>query len=961
MWEEAQEGDSNAATATATANRQPSEQTSDESQRPSAKAVKKAKKLALQGELSRAVEALEHTSVADPTRQDILTELYALHEPHAATEAEAPPMPDLPHDLDTNEKYEYKLRAIEVPGRHGQTITVDSVEWVKNRLRNNKAASLTGMRYEHIKAMPTSLLSKLTKALLNNQVPEEVRDILTSAKLIAIHKNKDTASTAIRPIAVGEAIRRFAGKVQMAQEKTHLKDLMLQVNALGVAVPGGLEYAFHATRMMLDKVDDDEVLARYDTDLNTRPASEPSAQGSGICQIDFTRAFQTFSRARAFTEIEEKSPHLLRFFVLQYYQPSQLLVTWKAACVARIWSQWGSQQGDVLGGVYFFYGTASFARQLRQICPNVLKTWIVDDLTLAGAGEELAATVDFIAEEGPRHGLLMAAKQGSKVVHSRPATGADPGDTNQWETHLCQRHGFVSQPQGLTRLLGAPLGQDDFVASQTKKHVDAKLNSVRKLRYLHDTQIEYLLLTYCYATRVTHLTRLVPPHLLTEAVEAYEKWIRPELARLADCDPESLDDLTFDLAKLPIADGGLALQDLAEMAPGAYCAAMGDVARLNADINDVAPAPPSAAIQQQLDTGDAHLRRAITTLSDKLSQGTHTINSIACPDATHVHEMPSQRRFNKPILKAKAARILDQIDTQNHRNRNSQGTNAALANETAERRKRKVWLRSQQGHGAGAQFRAIPTAPCFRAEPWVYSVMLADRLRLPIRGLQQHTCHANCQQPAGTHGDHLDHCVYGSGHTARHDKVRDVIAEMHRTLLRDRAVTTEALDLLPGAGDYRPADVAPSLYPGDNKPKALDIYIGSVVQETGWHPNKNPTLDPLKPLNDAETRKKDLDATKVIQAGLTPQQVQYEKVVLAFATTGAWGRGALAWRKDFLKAFNKVHEGAQPTMDDLDLDTNWNALSPLEYYTQRIAFSIAYHRAFLRVRRRWSTTTVTVA
>ena len=41
-------------------------------------------------------------------------------------------------------------------------------------------------------------------------------------------------------------------------------------------------------------------------------------------------------------------------------------------------------------------------------------------------------------------------------------------------------------------------------------------------------------------------------------------------------------------------------------------------------------------------------------------------------------------------------------------------------------------------------------------------------------------------------------------------------------------------------------------------------------------------------------------------------------------------------------------------MDDLDLDTNWNALSPLEYYTQRIAFSIAYHhRAFLRVRRRW--------
>ena len=56
-----------------------------------------------------------------------------------------------------------------------------------------------------------------------------------------------------------------------------------------------------------------------------------------------------------------------------------------------------------------------------------------------------------------------------------------------------------------------------------------------------------------------------------------------------------------------------------------------------------------------------------------------------------------------------------------------------------------------------------------------------------------------------------------------------------------------------GTGDYRPAGVAPRLYPGDGKLKALDIYAGSIVQETGWHPNKNPTLDPLTPLNDAET------------------------------------------------------------------------------------------------------------
>ena len=37
------------------------------------------------------------------------------------------------------------------------------------------------------------------------------------------------------------------------------------------------------------------------------------------------------------------------------------------------------------------------------------------------------------------------------------------------------------------------------------------------------------------------------------------------------------------------------------------------------------------------------------------------------------------------------------------------------------------------------------------------------------------------------------------------------------------------------------------------------------------------------------------------------------------------------------------------------LETNWNALDPIDYYIRRIAFAIAYHRARLRVRWRWAT------
>ena len=96
------------------------------------------------------------------------------------------------------------------------------------------------------------------------------------------------------------------------------------------------------------------------------------------------------------------------------------------------------------------------------------------------------------------------------------------------------------------------------------------------------------------------------------------------------------------------------------------------------------------------------------------------------------------------------------------------------------------------------------------------------------------------------------------------------------------------------------------------------------------------------------------DATRITELGLAPQQVPYEKVVLAFSTTGAWGKGAQKWRKDFLKAFNETNEGISPTMDHLNIETNWNALDPMDYFIQRISFAIAYHRALIRVRRRWA-------
>ena len=76
------------------------------------------------------------------------------------------------------------------------------------------------------------------------------------------------------------------------------------------------------------------------------------------------------------------------------------------------------------------------------------------------------------------------------------------------------------------------------------------------------------------------------------------------------------------------------LQDLGEIAPGAFCASMGAVARLNADIIALGESPPVTAIGERLERGrDNHLFEAITALRDKLAQQgqTNTINPVYMP------------------------------------------------------------------------------------------------------------------------------------------------------------------------------------------------------------------------------------------------------------------------------------------------------------------------------------------
>ncbi|KAL5494111.1 hypothetical protein EMCRGX_G015387 [Ephydatia muelleri] len=83
-------------------------------------------------------------------------------------------------------------------------------------------------------------------------VPVQVARFLAGGNLVALEKNKPNCPPDIRPIAVGEAIRRLAGKCLCVIPKEKAHDFLAPLQ-LGVVTPAGAEKIIHGLRGCVDE------------------------------------------------------------------------------------------------------------------------------------------------------------------------------------------------------------------------------------------------------------------------------------------------------------------------------------------------------------------------------------------------------------------------------------------------------------------------------------------------------------------------------------------------------------------------------------------------------------------------------------------------------------------------------------------------------------------------------------
>ena len=148
----------------------------------------------------------------------------------------------------------------------------------------------SGLRPSHVRdaLRPASsdlllrLLSEVVCLMLQGEVPEAVRPYVCGASIMALRKPNGS----LRPIAVGETIRRLASKivVDFISERARL---ILEPLQLGVRTPNGCEAIIHTARQWLHRHRSDASKVALSVDISNTFNSVHRSAVLKVCSCSF--------------------------------------------------------------------------------------------------------------------------------------------------------------------------------------------------------------------------------------------------------------------------------------------------------------------------------------------------------------------------------------------------------------------------------------------------------------------------------------------------------------------------------------------------------------------------------------------------------------------------------------------------------------------------------------------------
>eukprot|EP00731_Ephydatia_muelleri_P017587 Em0010g685a len=357
------------------------------------------------------------------------------------------------------------------------------------------AAGPSGLRIQHLLdaasiPLPTSICSSLrdlVNLLSSGMAPTSVSTCLAGGSLTALNKFKPGCLPDVRPIAVGEALRRLTGKCLCSLIKYKASEFF-QPLQFGVACASGSEKVVHGLRACMDKHWEDDDFA--------------------VVKVDMRNAFNLVSRQVVLDECALHFPELLPWATWCYAAHPLL---WHP--MGRIFSETGVQQGDPLGPLLFALVLQKILNAIDadDDCIHILyQAWYLDDGTLAGKKSAILRALSLLDSIGPSLGIFINMSKCELFCK---------GDTSEFPPSMKSSH----VPH--LDLLGAPIGDYLFCGKYAaSKHSEAlKLLSRLVEVGASDPQVALILLRLCGSyCKLIHLARATPPSLVSEALQLFD-------------------------------------------------------------------------------------------------------------------------------------------------------------------------------------------------------------------------------------------------------------------------------------------------------------------------------------------------------------------------------------------------------------------------------------------------------
>ena len=321
--------------------------------------------------------------------------------------------------------------------------------------------------------------------------------------------------------------------------------------------------------------------------------------------------------------------------------------------------------------------------------------------------------------------------------------------------------GLPTAEQGI-KVLGTPLGHEDFVAAHLSSVLRAHQILLERIPLVQDVQCAWALLLHSAAARANYQLRVVRPELTSAFAQGHDDGIWSCLCQILHIDPAAVH--TRQLATLPLSLGGLGLRSAIRTKQSAYWASWADslgmlhnrhsnVADAFLECLTVGAGPPSLVAAHSA-------REELSGVMGFEPPSWHAVLHGARPPFPDEFEPGSWRTGWQHEAASRVER--------HHR----EHTLMPVLSDSE-----KALLRSQSGPFSGAALSATPSSFPTRIPPHLFRVLLLRRLRLPLPPTVR-TC--RCGRQLDSFGHHRAACAQSGLLARRGFAVENAVARVCR-------------------------------------------------------------------------------------------------------------------------------------------------------------------------------------